>query len=425
MKLAEILKRQAEINTRMAAIKALAENPETSAEDIAKLDEETNNLIAERNELNRQAVALRATAEPFAPVVGGADNGTPEQRANDVLGSLEYRKAFMNYMMRGEMSNILKRNDASTTTDGVTSVIIPATITSQLYERNPYAGSLFARVTKTNYPAGMNIPTINFTPTLSWVAENSKSDRLKATTGYISFSGYKGQIRLAISLETEVKTLEQFEARLLEALVDAVSEGLDTAITVGTGVGQPTGILTGDSTFYGAHAVKLNNKQVEDYSEWIKVYSKLPRKVQSKAQLHINKVDWQAHILGMKDSNGKVIALETMGFGGNLVPMFMGKEVVILEDQGVADFDSITGSATASKTTAFAYFFDDRKYVLNSNLQLVLRKYIDEDTDETIHKATLIADGKVVNAESLLIVCRDVDATEEESAQAEGANGQS
>ena len=76
------------------------------------------------------------------------------------------------------------------------------------------------------------------------------------------------------------------------------------------------------------------------------------------------------------------------------------------------EFDSIEGNATASKTTAFAYFFDDRKYVLNSNLQLVLRKYIDEETDETIHKATLIADGKVVNDESLLIVCRDVDATE-------------
>jgi hypothetical protein len=112
----------------------------------------------------------------------------------------------------------------------------------------------------------------------------------------------------------------------------------------------------------------------------------------------------------MKDSTNKVIALETMGFGGNIVPTFMGKEVVLLEDQGLPLFDSLTGSATASKSTAFAYFFDDTDYIFNSNMQLTLREYIDEDTDEKIHKATIICDGKVVDDDSLLVVCRDVDA---------------
>lgn len=255
----------------------------------------------------------------------------------------------------------------------------------------------------------MAIPTVNFKPELEWVAENGKPDRKKATTGNITFSVYKAQIRLAISLEARTMSLEQFEDALIDRIKKACARGFDKVIVAGTGSGQPTGILTGAD--YAKKAVKLNNKTMEDYSEWIKIWAKLPLIEQPGAQLHINKTDWQAHILGMKDSTGKVIALETMGFGGTLVPMFMGKEVVLLEDQGLPEFDTLTGNATASKATAFAYFFNDADYYFNSNMQLALREYIDEETDEKIHKATVLADGKVVDADSLLVVCRGTDAS--------------
>ena len=114
---------------------------------------------------------------------------------------------------------------------------------------------------------------------------------------------------------------------------------------------------------------------------------------------------------GSKDNTGKVIALETIGFGGELVYTFCGKPVCIMEDQGLAPFDSITGAAKASKATAFAYFFDDSKYIFNSNMQLTLRQYIDESTDEIVRKATAICDGKVVEDDSLFILCRGVDST--------------
>lgn len=113
----------------------------------------------------------------------------------------------------------------------------------------------------------------------------------------------------------------------------------------------------------------------------------------------------------MKDSTGRVIALDTVGFGGASVPTFMGRPVVLMEDQGMYNFDAITGSATKSKSTAFAYFFDDADYYFNSNMQLRLKEYTDEDTDEIIHKATIIADGKPVSTKSLIIVCRGADAT--------------
>lgn len=415
MKLAEIIARLAEINTRMAAIRTEANAENTTVERMAELDAETVALDKERAELTKQSVLLRSEAQNFTPVVSAPAGAEPaEERSEDYYASMEYRLAFKKWVLERKATPAL-RADASTTTSGISSVIVPTVITDQLFAKKDNAGSIFARVRKTSYPAGISIKTVNFKPELEWVAENGKTDRKSATTGEIVFSGYKGQIRLAISLEAKTMSLEQFEATLLDRILKACSRGFDKAIVAGSGSGQPTGIITAsaDGAKYSgsdSNAVTLNDKTVEDYSEWIKIWAKIPLAEQAGAKLHINKVDWQAHILGMKDSNGKVIALETMGFGGNLVPMFMGKEVVLLENQGLKEFDAITGSATKSANTAFAYFFNDDAYVFNSNLQLTLRQYIDEDTDEVVHKATVIADGKVVDKDSLLIVCRGADA---------------
>lgn len=415
MTLAEILKRLGEINARMAAIAAEANKPETTVERMAELDAETTGLVEERNDLTRKSVQLRATAQPFAPVIG-SDKGasdpdaglTPDQKARKKYASREYREAFMNKWLYDIDSPLLRANASTTTTDAA-SVIIPTTITAYLWKTNPYAGSIFARVTKTNHPFGVNIPKASFSAKISWPGENKTADRSKATTGSLSFTGFKAQIQIAISLEAHVESLEGFESAFGEQLVQAFAEGYDEVIVAGDGSGKPTGILTTDYT--KAKTVLAKSADIEDYAFWLKAYAQIPRKEQAKATLHINKVDWQAHILGMKDNTGKVIALETIGFGGELVYTFCGKPVCIMEDQGLAPFDSITGAAKASKATAFAYFFDDSKYIFNSNMQLTLRQYIDESTDEIVRKATSICDGKVVEDDSLLIVCRGVDST--------------
>lgn len=411
MTLQQILARMAEINTRMAAIRAEADNPETQAERMAELNSEVDALVAERAELTRQSVQIRATAQEPQPVV--AAPVVTEERSEDPTASLEYRKAFMNFVLRHEDSEILHRADSSTQKTNVTSVIVPTVITEKLFESNSLAGSIFARVTKTNFAPGMAVKTSTFAPTLSWVSENGKSDRQSAATGEITFNGYKGEIRVAISLEASTMSLDAFEAKLSSKILEGCAEGFDRAIVAGTGTGQPKGILT-DGTYSGStgvNAFTLNNVTVSDYSEWVKLFAKIPQSKKAKAVLHINAVDWYSYIFGMKDENGRVIALDTVGFGGTMVPTFMGRPVVLMEDHGMYNFDAITGSATKSKSTAFAYFFDDADYYFNSNLQLRLKNYTDEETDELIHKATVIADGKPVDKKSLIIVCRGADAT--------------
>ena len=50
-------------------------------------------------------------------------------------------------------------------------------------------------------------------------------------------------------------------------------------------------------------------------------------------------------------------------------------------------------------------------YIISEEGARILKEYTDEDTDEIIHKATIIADGKPVSTKSLIIVCRGADAT--------------
>lgn len=413
MKLREILERLGAINVRMNEIKLEANKAETTAERMEELDAEVDALVNERNTLTAEKVRLMAEAQNFTPVVNNGSNGQTAKRSEDKYATLGYRQAFMDFVMRGTNSPILSRADSSTKTTDVSAVIVPSTITDRLFEKRSNAGSIFARVRKANYPAGMTIPLVNFKPELEWVAENGKSDRKSATTGSVVFNGYKGQIRLAISLEAQIKALEQFEAALVDRILKACARGYDKAIVAGTGSGQPTGILTGAD--YAKKAVKVTAATIGDYATWVKIWAKLPLAEEPTSLLHINAADWRSHILGMKDERGRVIALDTIGFGGAPVHQFMGREVVLLEDQGLPTFDSVVGNATASKDTAFAYFCNDEDYIFNSNMQLTLRQYADEETDERIHKATVIADGKLVVDDSLIVICRGADAQSEDA----------
>jgi len=44
-----------------------------------------------------------------------------------------------------------------------------------------------------------------------------------------------------------------------------------------------------------------------------------------------------------------------------------------------------------------AILFNPADYMVNSNLQVTYRRYFNEETDEWVHKATMIADGKLAD----------------------------
>ena len=61
-------------------------------------------------------------------------------------------------------------------------------------------------------------------------------------------------------------------------------------------------------------------------------------------------------------------------------------------------------SAALAKDTIFAFLFNFKDYVLNTNYSMGVKKYEDNDTDDQITKGIMLVDGKVVDKNSLVVV---------------------
>ena len=124
---------------------------------------------------------------------------------------------------------------------------------------------------------------------------------------------------------------------------------------------------------------------------------KMPRAYRSGMTLIMNDADWNNHIVGMVDSNGQPVARVTYGLDGTIAERFIGREVIPVEDLLPS-----ADAAVAGDVIAILCKLPD--YMVNSNMQLTYRKYFNEDTDEWIDKATLIADGKLADPNGVVLI---------------------
>ena len=53
-----------------------------------------------------------------------------------------------------------------------------------------------------------------------------------------------------------------------------------------------------------------------------------------------------------------------------------------------------------------AFLFNPSDYVLNTNLNMTIKRYEDNDTDDLVTKALMLADGKVVDKNSLVTITK-------------------
>jgi HK97 family phage major capsid protein len=97
----------------------------------------------------------------------------------------------------------------------------------------------------------------------------------------------------------------------------------------------------------------------------------------------------------MIDSQKQPIARVNYGINGRPERTLLGR-AVILNDY----MSSYASSVTAD--TIVAFLFNPKDYVLNTNLNMTVKRYEDNDTDDTVTKAIMLVDGKVVDNNSLV-----------------------
>lgn len=244
-------------------------------------------------------------------------------------------------------------------------------------------------VTRTSYKTGMVIPTASVKPTATWVAEGAGSDKQKkALSGTITFGHFKLRCAVAVTLETENMAYSAFETTLVKNIVEAMAKALEMAIISGTGSGQPTGILTDDSKGAKLEVYAL------DYQTLVNAEAELPMEYENGAVWVMTKKTFM-QFAGMVDKNGQPIARVNYGIGGKPERILLGRTVKLTNY-----IDTFNESLGAGKVFAFLYNFAD--YTLNTNFQIGIKTYEDNDTDDIIRKTIMVCDGKPIIYDSLV-----------------------
>lgn len=391
------MKRLAEIALRLQEIETEYRKGDLKAERMQELIKEVDDLQKEKEAIEARNADFEARFKKATPV--DLPKGEKEDRDVETpFETKEYRKAFRKYFSTGVMSEVLEqRADAITATTDI-GAIIPTTILNKIVDVLKDSGEIWAKVTKTNYPGGVDIPTSSAKPTASWVAEGSVAAKQKKAVGKISFSYYKLQIRVSMTLVANSVSLDVFESTVAENIAEAMIVALETAILNGTGTGQPTGI-TVDSSIPSAQVVTFATTDAT-YNGWLtKLFNNIPTAYLKKKNglLIMNKATFFTYILGLVDDNKQPVARVTYGLDGAPKYMFMGKEVLIRDEVAALN-------ASTAASTVVCIYVDLSDYLVNTNLEIGTRKYFDEDLDQWVQKSTMIADGRLADPNGVVLL---------------------
>lgn len=374
-----------------ATLDALAEEIREVEDMLAQVDEPAPENNPAPEEESARGLNVLGTMHTRA--------NTPKKAA-DPYDTEEYRNAFMAFCKDGTpIPKNLRDNAVTKTTDA--SAVIPTTILREIISEVKTYGSLYAAVRKLNVQGGVQIPILSLKPTATWITANtgtSESDdqKIVANTS-ISFSYYGLECKVAQTLLVNVTTLEMFQDLFVSLAVEAMAKALDIAIIKGSGSGQPTGV-TVDTRVPAANKITLTAAEIASWSDWKKkVFAKMKKSYRD-GTFFMAQATFDGYIDGMVDSNGQPIGRVNYGIDGEEKYRFGGKTVETVEDDVIKAYDD------ASSDDVFAVFFKPSDYAINSNLEMQTVKWVDNDTNEIKNKVILIADGKLVDPNGVILI---------------------
>ena len=417
-----IAERKAEMAELEKRMKASTDATEVRkiGEDLLKLRDDIAEAEKQIRSLDVKPVAPAAPAAGINPIATyGAAQRTEEPKEGRC--SMEYRKAFMEYIRTGKKADVLESRQNSQITSSDLGVLLPITVVQEIIDGVGQAhGTLYNRVRKTAIRGGVRYPIGSFSATFNRIAETgAPSDRQKAgqITGYIDFAYKVGEIRVAQTLVESLMTVPAFEQKLAECIVTAYLKAMDKEILNGgnstlspsTYQNECVGILTeaaaSPSRIPAGNTIAFTAADAADWKKWqSKLFAKLPVGFRRLNPTFVFTVGtWEGTIKTLADQNNRPVYVETFNpIDGTERALFKGREVDLIEEGvGIANFDD------ASQGDCFGLLWAAREaYAINDNLEFSLRRYYDEEKNEWVDKAIVINDGKVLDGEAVYILVK-------------------
>ncbi len=392
------MNRKKEIEVRLAEIKGVLAGDGQC--DVTALETEIRNLKAELAEIEQREKRQQIANGLQTGAITGTEVPKPgEQREiEDPYATLEYRKAFKAYSQTGTPIPKELRADAFTDTTEAAAVI-PTTILNEVIKKMTAYGQVFNRVRKTNIKGGVNVPILSLKPTATWITQAAVSERKKITANTsVSFNYYGLECKVATSLIADVVTLPSFESIIADLIVEAMVKAMEIAVIKGDGAGEPLGI-TVDTRIPAANIITLAAADFTTWEGWKKkVFAKIPLAYRSGGSFIMAAGTFEGYIDGMVDTVGQPVGRVNFGITEGPKERFGGREVILVEDDVIAPYET---AATGDVVAVFCKLSD---YCINSNLQMTMFRWLDHDTNQYVDKALLVADGKILDPNGVIIV---------------------
>lgn len=409
-----------QIKERKAEIRDLMDSDDA---DIDALTEEVDNLEARSKEIELEVEKRNSLKSKLASVErGNTAMKQPTIEKQSLTGvearkSMEYRKAFMEYVQKGTHADVLQTSQRAAI--GVAQdlgVLLPETIVQTVIEelKGKY-GQLYNKVSKWNFQGGVKVPVGSFGATFKRITETTVSDRQKAgaVTGYIQFTYNIGEIRIARTLLQEVLSVEVFEEKVANVIVEAYVKAMDEEIMTGVaGNNQCEGILTEaaktNSRIAADHIIEFTDAEMKDWKEWQKkLFAIIPLEMRGESpEFVMTPNTYEANIKTLVDDNNRPVYSETYNpVDGAETARFKGREVTFVEDDILKSFND-----AANDEFFGMYWVPEKAYAINTNMQFEMIHYFDQETNQYVDKALVINDGKVLDPKYLYLLKKKVSA---------------
>jgi len=374
----------------------------TDVNEVKSINAELEELATEIGEVREMIAACETSDGEAGRQTVRASFETGEKRnAEDPYATMEYRKAFMAYAQSGQPipANLIQRDGTPANTDSLGATIPTTVLNEFINEVRKVYGNLYAKVRKLNIQGGVKIPIASLQASFKWITEDTVSPRQDAgkIKDYVEFSYNVGEIRVAQTYLASIVTLDIFEREVVQIMLKAYLQAMDTGIVQGTGNGQLLGIANDPRIQATGQAITLTAAEISNWTAWRKkFFAKLPLGYRF-GEFIFTQATVDAYLETMADNNNNPIFRQATGLevndgdAANPNGRFFGREVSLVEPDVIADFDS------AQAGDVIGIFWDPQEYAINTNMQFGLRRYFDEERNEWVDKMLTVVDGKPLN----------------------------
>ena len=363
--------RLSQIEARLSQIRT---EMDQEGADLEALNNEVDNLIAERGQLKQgaetRAALLRkiGTGTVGNPLPGMQLPGDPEQRSETyTIDSPEYRTAWIKSLRNNAyVGTVDPLTDAEqrafTTVAGSAGAAIPTQTANTILEKVTQYAPLLSKINLLRVPGMVTFAVEDTVNAADYHAENAtisaSTDKLKS----ITLSAYEITKLIPISKSVKLMSIPAFETWLVDSLARSIADKISETILLGTGSTQGTGIDKAATWDQSTNSVQIGSAASLTTADVLKLISILPGGYDARAEFIMSKQTLFNDFMPLQDKGKNDIVV--MSGGSYYIygyPVQLDQRVKAHEAY-LGDLYTVIGNMPEDVTVTSAFDIDTNSY---------------------------------------------------------------